>query len=91
MRGIVSLSAAIALPLTFPNGLPLEGRNEMIFITFVVILITLLIPGLSLPALIRWLKIQHQSKYVEQKKLEINLQKLAEEKLHHLLAFASDK
>ena len=62
MRGIVSLAVALALPFTLPNGMPLEGRNEVIFITFVSILITLLIPGLTLPTLIRWLKLHPVNK-----------------------------
>ncbi len=61
MRGIVSLTTALALPLTLRNGMPLEGREEIIFITFVVILMTLLIPGLTLPTLIRWLDVQDET------------------------------
>ncbi len=57
MRGIVSLIAALALPFNLPNGDPLPGRDVTIFLTFIVILLTLLIPGLTLPSLIRWLKI----------------------------------
>ena len=86
MRGIVSLAAAIALPFTLPNGSPLEGRNEIIFITFVVILITLLIPGLSLPYLIRWLKIQSDAGHIDEKKVRGQLAKIADEKLRHLQA-----
>lgn len=85
MRGIVSLAAAIALPFTLPNGLPLEGRNETIFLTFAVILITLVIPGLSLPALLRALKIQHDSGHSDTRKIRIQLTKVAEEKLEDLL------
>jgi len=62
MRGIVSLTAALALPYTLPNGQPLEGRNEVVFIVFMVILLTLLIPGLTLAPLLRKLKIHHVSK-----------------------------
>lgn len=57
MRGIVSLTAALAIPYTGLNGLPIEGRNEVILLTFMVILLTLLIPGLTLSSLICWLKI----------------------------------
>lgn len=85
MRGIVSLAIAIGLPLTYPNGLPIDGRNEVIFITFVVILLTLLIPGLSLPILIRWLKIQRFSKNYDQQKIRNHLAQATKEKLHHLL------
>ncbi len=84
MRGIVSLAAAIALPLTTSNGLPLEGRNEVIFMTFVVILLTLLIPGLTLPVLLRLLKIQGDLGS-DMGKIRDQLAKIAEEKLHHLL------
>lgn len=47
MRGVVSLAAALALPLGFPE------RDLVIFVTFVVILVTLVGQGLSLPALVR--------------------------------------
>jgi CPA1 family monovalent cation:H+ antiporter len=51
MRGIVSLAAALALP---PD---LEYREFLIFLTFVVILVTLVVQGLSLAPLIRRLKL----------------------------------
>lgn len=73
MRGIVSLAVALALPFTLPNGMPLEGRNEVVFITFMVILITLLIPGLTLPALIRWLKLHPIDKDNNEKKIRNQL------------------
>jgi CPA1 family monovalent cation:H+ antiporter len=53
MRGIVSLAAALALPLTTAAGTPLPFRDEIIVLTFVVILITLVLQGLSLGPLIR--------------------------------------
>lgn len=86
MRGIVSLAAALALPYTLPNGMPLEGRNEVVFITFVVILLTLLIPGLSLPSLIQWLKIPQQPKHLSTLKVKKQLTQVAEEKVRHLHA-----
>lgn len=57
MRGIVSLTAALAIPITLNNGLPVEGRSELIYMTFCVILFTLLLPGLTLSKLISWLNI----------------------------------
>jgi CPA1 family monovalent cation:H+ antiporter len=51
MRGAVSLAAALALPLDFPE------RHLLIFLTFAVILATLVGQGLTLPLLIRWLGI----------------------------------
>lgn len=79
MRGIVSLAIALALPFTFPNGMPLEGRNEVVFITFVVILITLVIPGLTLPYLIRWLQLQPVDKDGIEQKVRKQLAQHADE------------
>jgi len=58
MRGVVSLAAALALPLTIQNGSPFPGRDLILFLTFIVILATLVVQGLSLPPLIRWLGIK---------------------------------
>jgi len=58
MRGVVSLAAAMAVPLTLPDGRPFPGRDLILFLTFVVILVTLVLQGLSLPPLIRWLGIR---------------------------------
>jgi Na+/H+ antiporter len=53
MRGVVALAAAQSLPLTLAGGTPLPHRDLMIFLTFSVILVTLVLQGLSLPPLIR--------------------------------------
>ena len=58
MRGVVSLAAALALPLTNQNGSPFPGRDLILFLTFIVILATLVVQGLSLPLLIRRLGIE---------------------------------
>ncbi len=58
MRGVVSLAAALALPLTIQNGSPFPGRDLILFLTFIVILATLVVQGLSLPPLIRWLGVE---------------------------------
>jgi Na+/H+ antiporter len=57
MRGIVSLAAALALPLTLENGDPFPYRDLIIFLTFMVIAITLVVQGLTLAPLIRRLKV----------------------------------
>lgn len=57
MRGIVSLAAALALPATLPGGAPFPYRDLVIFLTFFVIAVTLVTQGLTLPALIRRLKV----------------------------------
>jgi len=48
LRGAVSLAAALALPTDFPE------RNLILFVTFVVILVTLVLQGLTIPAVVRW-------------------------------------
>ena len=55
MRGVVSLAAALAVPLTLSDGSPFPGRDYILFITFCVILATLVLQGLTLPVLIRHL------------------------------------
>ena len=53
MRGVVSLAAALAIPKTLQNGEPFPYRNLILFVTFLVILLTLLIQGLTLPYFIK--------------------------------------
>jgi CPA1 family monovalent cation:H+ antiporter len=55
MRGIVSLAAAIAIPLTLPAGQAFPFRDLLVFLSYVVMLATLVIPAITLPALMRWL------------------------------------
>lgn len=57
MRGIVSLAAALALPLMTARGEPFPSRNLIIVITFEVILATLVVQGLTLSPLIRRLRL----------------------------------
>ena len=56
MRGVISLAAALSLPLTIEGGTPFPGRDLILFLTFAVILATLVGQGLSLPALVRGLQ-----------------------------------
>jgi monovalent cation/hydrogen antiporter len=58
MRGAVSLAAALALPLHTDSGAPFPGRDEIVFLTFSVILVTLVGQGLSLPLVIRALHLE---------------------------------
>ncbi|MCE7042383.1 Na+/H+ antiporter [Dyadobacter sp. CY312] len=55
MRGVVSLAAALAIPVTLDNGNAFPHRDLILFITFVAILLTLVVQGLTLPYIInRW-------------------------------------
>jgi monovalent cation/hydrogen antiporter len=56
MRGVVSLAAALSIPPLLADGTAFPQRNLILFITFVVILLTLIIQGLTLPYLIRRVK-----------------------------------
>jgi CPA1 family monovalent cation:H+ antiporter len=55
-RGGVSLATALAVPLTVSNGAPFPQRDLILFITFGIIFSTLVLQGLSLPPVIRWLR-----------------------------------
>jgi Na+/H+ antiporter len=55
VRGVVSLAAALAIPLTTLAGAPFPYRDLILFVTFGVIVITLVGQGLLLPAVVRWL------------------------------------
>ena len=55
MRGVVSLAAALSIPLHLPDGSPFPQRDLILFITFMVILLTLVVQGLTLPLIIKWL------------------------------------
>ncbi|MGH9355859.1 MAG: cation:proton antiporter, partial [Terriglobia bacterium] len=55
MRGVIALAAAISLPAVLADGNPFPERNLIIFLTFSVILVTLVLQGLTLPDLIRTL------------------------------------
>jgi monovalent cation/hydrogen antiporter len=57
VRGIVSLAAALAIPLTIANGAPFPGRDLILFVTFTVILVTLVVQGLLFPLVIRALNL----------------------------------
>ena len=58
MRGVVSLAAAFGVPMTTLSGERFPGRPQLVFLTFVVVIGTLLLHGLTLPWLIRRLGVQ---------------------------------
>jgi len=69
MRGIISLAAALALPFGFPE------RNLIIFITFCVIFTTLVLQGLSLIPLLKWLRISSDED-IEKREIEVRVEAL---------------
>jgi monovalent cation/hydrogen antiporter len=84
MRGVVSLAAALALPLTVAGGAPFPERDLIIFLTFAVILATLVGQGLTLPFLIRGLRIavdggdDHQEAHARMTAAEAAVQRIEE-------------
>ncbi|UAY55552.1 Na+/H+ antiporter [Arachidicoccus terrestris] len=64
MRGVVSLAAALSIPVYLKDGTEFPERNLILFITFIVILCTLLLQGLTLPHLIRKIKLPDFKDYI---------------------------
>ncbi|MFI3119489.1 MAG: Na+/H+ antiporter [Methylococcaceae bacterium] len=69
MRGVVSLAAALALPLTTATSTPFPFRAEIILIAFMVILVTLVVQGLSLPLLIHRLDLSDDTSIEHEERL----------------------
>lgn len=89
MRGVVSLAAALAIPVTLADGTPFPQRNLILFITFVVILLTLVVQGLTLPYFIERSKLfdglfEEESEHASRIRIKQALQK-------HVHQFLKDK
>jgi len=61
MRGVVSLAAALAIPFTTMTAASFPDRDLIIFVTFGVIVVTLIGQGLLLPGVVRWLALPHDA------------------------------
>src|SRR5204862_6724485 len=70
VRGAVSLAAALALPFALPSGEAFPYRDLILFVTFGVILITLVGLGLGLPLVVRWLGIAQAGRNEHRAELE---------------------
>jgi len=66
MRGVVSMAAALALPFALPDGTAFPHRNLIIFLSFCVILATLVALGLTLPLVIKLLKLKPYNMVAEE-------------------------
>lgn len=65
MRGVVSLAIAFSIPLTVNGGEGFPERNLILFLTFTTVIGTLVIQGLTLPPLIRLLKLPGRDQQAE--------------------------
>lgn len=96
MRGVVSMAAALAIPLTLPDNTAFPHRNLIIYLSFCVILSTLVVLGSTLPWVIRQLKMLPHSVEAEEYEvrtlvvsgtlthIEENLSLVPEELLHNI-------
>lgn len=89
MRGVVSLAAALSIPVTLDNGTEFPQRNLILFITFVAILLTLVVQGLTLPYMIRRWRIfddfmEEESEAVTRKEMKKGLKQ-------HVYEFVKEK
>jgi CPA1 family monovalent cation:H+ antiporter len=73
VRGVVSLAAALAIPLTIESGAPFPHRDVILFATFGIIVITLVGQGMMLPSVIGWLGIGHHGKAEHRREQEAEL------------------
>lgn len=93
MRGIVSLGAALALPLYIRDGAPFPARDLIIFLTFASIACTLFLQGMALPFLIKWLGMkddgiaQYEERLAREAIAKVMLKQV--EKLSHMNTFSS--
>jgi CPA1 family monovalent cation:H+ antiporter len=88
MRGAVSLAAALALPLETDSGAPLPDRDLILFITFALILVTIVGQGLTLPALIRRLGVEQDAgeEEAEEARARLGASQAALDRLDELVA-----
>jgi CPA1 family monovalent cation:H+ antiporter len=73
VRGVVSLAAALAIPLFTAAGEPFPDRDLILFVTFGVIVITLIGQGLALPTLVRWLGLAQHAADEQQREHQAEL------------------
>lgn len=85
MRGVVSLASALAVPLYLADGATaFPHRNLILFITFVVILITLVFQGLTMPLLIRALNVEDDEHIPENRQLSEIRCRMANHSINYL-------
>lgn len=88
MRGVVSLAMALSIPLLNAEGQPFPYRNLILFITFIVILVTLVFQGLTLPWVIRRVKLEDKYTLIPLQKQEAIIQKKI---AHYSLKFLEEE
>jgi CPA1 family monovalent cation:H+ antiporter len=91
MRGVVSLASALSVPLLLNDGTAFPLRNLILFITFIVILVTLVFQGLTLPLVIKWVKIKDTEDFPPEEEqdaaIHLRLMRTALKELNEKYAF----
>ncbi|MET9360594.1 Na+/H+ antiporter [Streptomyces sp. NPDC006632] len=88
MRGVVSLAIAFSIPLTMEDGSDFPARNLVLFLTFTTVIGTLVVQGLTLPPLIRLLKLpgrDTQAETLAEAQAQSEASRAAESRLDDLL------
>lgn len=83
-RGAVSLAIALSVPSALNDGTPLPGRDDIIFITAGVIVLTMLVQGPLLPAVVRWAKLPDEPEEEELRLAELAIASAAVSALDEL-------
>lgn len=89
MRGVVSLAIAFSVPPVLHDGTPFPGRSVILFLTFTTVIGTLVVQGLTLPPLIRALRIpgrDPQADTLAEANAQAQASLAAERRLEELLA-----
>ena len=73
VRGVDSLAVALAIPYTLVSGAPFPHRDLILFVTFGVIIVTLIGQGLMLPWVVRWLGLHHDGKKERKDEIQAEL------------------
>jgi Na+/H+ antiporter len=85
MRGVVSLAAALTLPVTLADGSAFAERPLIIFLAYAVILLTLVIPTLTLPVLLRFLNLKDpQERHDEEARARVAMAQAAADRVAQL-------
>ncbi|WP_225822444.1 Na+/H+ antiporter [Streptomyces naphthomycinicus] len=86
MRGVASVALALAVPLTTDDGSPFPHRDEIIFIAFGVIIVTLVVQGLTLPWLVKRLGVRADAEREKEfeKELAVRAAKAAKRRLREI-------
>lgn len=91
MRGVVSMAAALALPVTLSSGEAFPHRELIIYLTFCVILFTLILLGLTLPWIIKKMGIEPYSAVAEEYEVRTHVVSQAIEHIEENLSLVQDQ